>query len=383
MLALRWDRALGLRRKVSGLVSRVRKPATISAEKLITFCFFLAVPVALYLPGVSFRHGRGDALAALMVLALSLRWTNKWRVAMLAAAFLSFASVWGKFGIEMVLLLFIGGEAIEWIATRDHALYVRLFRYIACIGILLAYHGILQTLNIDPSSYETSNPAVNSVSGWLGEQSSYGMAMAACIPAMIYTFGPEAGLLGFIPLIGTYSTSAVGAAAIGMMVMASPYVRSVATKAWLVIGCGLLSIAAYSKLMDRGAVNAFVNRLETWKMASRIWRNFWLFGLGPESFYRLRVTEISGKSLMWWQHAHNEPLQWVFETGTLGAIALGGYLVHVVPRFLRSEHELKIPLAAMVLSMAFSSMFHFGLHVAGPAILALLAVGMMEGLSRG
>lgn len=87
----------------------------------------------------------------------------------------------------------------------------------------------------------------------------------------------------------------------------------------------VLGAAGWLAVMEvRGGVaSTLASRVEVWTLG--LWDMLgapWL-GWGPGAWIVRTPAHMPGEL---WLHAHNEPLQWVYETGAAGAVLLGGWL---------------------------------------------------------
>ncbi|KKL96013.1 hypothetical protein LCGC14_1848710, partial [marine sediment metagenome] len=303
-------------------------------NRVMTWALAFVLLAAFYLPIVSFRVGRANAFLALLAFAISLRWSNKWRTAMLGAAVLSFAAVFAKYGLGFIVACFVAGEAIEWISKQDARAYRLWITAIAVIGVVLSLHGILQYFNLDPTTWDKLDHSINIVGAWTGEQATFSAAVATALPAIAFILGPLAVLPSLAVLSVAFSTSAIMAGFVGLLVVAWNRIKDVPTKA--IICFGMMSVAAAYAVQVDGVWSSLSQRMATWEVAVKMWPQHWLFGIGPEGFYRMRLTAMDGNNWQWWTHMHNEYLQWVFEIGAVGAVAMVGYLWTLTRRLVRS-----------------------------------------------
>lgn len=132
-----------------------------------------------------------------------------------------------------------------------------------------------------------------------------------------------------------------------------------------------------------GTYRGFVSgrlRVEIWVAALIDWmQTNPIFGLGLGGWYQ-RVPKIQAATRLgmdgpvsgFWTTAHNEVWQWIYETGLVGAVLLGGYLwserrMVLHPRF-----------GPAVASIAVVALVHFPAHIVATGMLTMIVLGLAQ-----
>ncbi|MEO0602119.1 MAG: O-antigen ligase family protein, partial [Myxococcota bacterium] len=125
------------------------------------------------------------------------------------------------------------------------------------------------------------------------------------------------------------------------------------------------------------------SRAAIWLATLRLWADHPLFGSGAGTFGRAVDAYRTDLDFTSWHHAHNEPLQWVAETGLVGALALVGAVAWWWQRRSPRGRSRYGWLSLGLLGIALHALVEFPLHIPGILLVAaaLLAVEQVAGRS--
>jgi O-antigen ligase len=101
----------------------------------------------------------------------------------------------------------------------------------------------------------------------------------------------------------------------------------------------------------------------------------WLWGSGLGGFEAVFKQVQSPTLSNWYDHAHNDLLQWCLETGLIGLLLLGVVLAALWRR--RRLDALRAPLYAGLSAIAFMALGDFSLHMAGTQLIVATYVGIL------
>lgn len=347
-------------------------------ERLTLAAAVVVLVVASAAPVTPIREGR----ALLLVLGLlglrALHWSDGWRTSVVLVALGLF--VWHRqaIGFPVLLALYAAGEAIEML--RRPALVRPFFAALTVLGLVAAAHGVVQRFDLDPLTCALApdgvsclEPRHNAVTGFAGEPSSFGGTLALTAPAALAVTGPWwpcAALLLAAGLVAAHTTGPVLAVTLAGTVWAWPRLHRAR---WFILPAALLVLGLYARFVDLPGVE----RWPVWRAgATRLLDSpFAGYGLGGWAASKFYETTRHG----YWLEAHNEPLQWAYETGYVGVVALGGYLGRLLWRLWHTPDT--AVLRAMALIALVTASVHFTAHVATTGVLLILTLAMTEAVT--
>jgi len=150
--------------------------------------------------------------------------------------------------------------------------------------------------------------------------------------------------------------------------------------AWLAAFAAFLFATWYglAPLTDRLAMTRSVDavRLEVWAvMLNDIDLVHWLFGVGLGGFEAVFKTVQPPGITGWWDYAHNDLLQWLLETGLVGAAILTLVLYGLWQQAaIRLE---RIPLYAGLAALALVGLGDFSWHIPGTQVVLAIYLGVL------
>ena len=128
-------------------------------------------------------------------------------------------------------------------------------------------------------------------------------------------------------------------------------------------------------------------RLAAWQGTLSAFRDFPLFGSGWGTFqYIFKVYQPEGLTL-YWDHAHNDYLELLLETGLAGAIITVAFFFFLFRVIMKAQWRgrdlyLGAGFAASITTMALHSLVDFNLHILSNALLFSLIMGLAVAMSR-
>ena len=171
------------------------------------------------------------------------------------------------------------------------------------------------------------------VGGTIGQRTLTGAYCAMVVPFAL-TDGWEAFALPFL-LVGLAITSSwlAGLALLGGLAVFEPW-----TIPGLAALVGLAIVTYRTKHLERlprgDTLDTVWQRLDTWRLLVHHGRRWplWLVGRGPYNvIYDIMRWDSRYKASLIHGHAHNEPLEFVYEYGVCGALALAAFVWRVAP----------------------------------------------------
>ena len=164
-------------------------------------------------------------------------------------------------------------------------------------------------------------------------------------------------------------------------------------KIWA-IACFLIIVAAYlvylglDPVIDRFYETDITKeqRIIVWQSTFTAFKDFWLTGSGLGTFIDLfhLYSPVAVQSI--YDHAHNDYLEYMLETGSIGIALLltfAGLLLHSFARadFQGKSGMIRIAVISSVCSMMMHSIFDFNLHILSNMLLFAVVLGMLSSLA--
>lgn len=352
------------------------------SERLVLAAVIGVLVVASAMPVAPIREGRALFLLLGLMALRSLCWSEPWRTGVFLVA-LGILLGWGDMaGVPVLTALFLAGEGIETVKRQRADV---LLLALAVLGVVEAFHGVLQWLQLDPTTcvltpdlLHCATPRRNEVVGFMGDRDTYGAVLALCVPAIIVTtrawwLRASELLLVAAALITGRAFGPVLALAGGGLVWLWPCRPRVR---WAVIAVATTVIFGYLTVVDAPGLE----RESVWMATARHLPDHPVIGYGLGSFYAAKFHDVATGTI--WAQAHNDWLQWAFETGAVGTATLLGYLGVLAWRLARRP---SVPVvtalrASLVIAAVLASV-HFIGHVAMTAVVLILLLGLTEQLT--
>jgi O-antigen ligase len=131
------------------------------------------------------------------------------------------------------------------------------------------------------------------------------------------------------------------------------------------------------------------DRIIVWSATLSAYRDFWLTGTGLGTFIDAFPLYASPELRGIFDHAHNDYLEFILETGAIGATLLLSFLTILassVYTAVKANHQsrrsmIRIGLISSVFVMLVHSIFDFNLHILSNALLFAVVLGMLSSLT--
>jgi len=176
-----------------------------------------------------------------------------------------------------------------------------------------------------------------------------------------------------------WSRSVGSALAVGIALVAV----AIARRAWALLGgLGVVGVLIAGAVMARGAAGLLLSAGERWANWQVGWRAFVDAPLLGHGWLRFAAAyaERRPPDANVTRYAHSAPVQWLAETGLVGAVAVVVAFVVVAPRVvsaLRGPSRPRAALAAGVVALAARAVVDYDLQVGQTAMLAATLVGLV------
>ena len=275
------------------------------------------------------------------------------------------------FSLGKMFNCFLGVVVIKTIAERVDLNFKKIGEFFTVICILNIIQLSLQVLNIDPI-FTMINGSVKQIdhTGLLSSRFILASVGALMLPFM-YSASPIY-LLAVVPLLWFGKSSiCVLASALAIIFLISKGDK----RKMFMFGWAFIAIAsAYIFLVDvPGGGIGMVKRFPVWGKGVEILRAHPWFGVGLGSWLRTGFVTIqqNGEPEQWtW--AHNDFLQWMFESGIAGLVILWIWLKDM---FKSCKDGVCICALSILSVIAF---FHFPFHIARLAGLGCFIIACVE-----
>jgi len=172
-------------------------------------------------------------------------------------------------------------------------------------------------------------------------------------------------------------------------------ITRVQTKKMWAVAAFLIIVAAYlvylgiDPVIDRFSETSISKeqRIIVWQSTLTAFRDFWLTGSGLGTFIDMfhLYSPASAQSSIY-DHAHNDYLEYMLETGTIGLTLLftfAGLLLYPLAKadFRGKRGMIRIAVLSSVFSILMHSIFDFNLHILSNMLLLAVVLGMLSSLT--
>jgi Lipid A core - O-antigen ligase and related enzymes len=118
------------------------------------------------------------------------------------------------------------------------------------------------------------------------------------------------------------------------------------------------------------------DRWEVWRlMLGELPWHYWMFGVGLGGFEAVFKTVQSAALRVWYDHAHNDLLQWLLEMGIMGAVLFGIALLALWRR--RRNDTLRAALYGGLVAIALVGLGDFSWHLSGTQLVIACYLGIL------
>jgi len=161
-----------------------------------------------------------------------------------------------------------------------------------------------------------------------------------------------------------------------------------AVAAFLVIVAAYLAYLGIDPIIDRFYETdvSKEQRIIVWQATLSAFKDFWLTGSGLGTFIDMFHLYSPAPLQSIYDHAHNDYLEFILETGTIGLsllLAFAGLLLYPFAKadFTGKRGMIRIGVISSVFSMMMHSIFDFNLHILSNMLLFAVVLGMLSSLS--
>jgi len=207
-------------------------------------------------------------------------------------------------------------------------------------------------------------------------------SFAAILSPLLMMVHPLLCLMALPLIFFSHNSTAVLAIVIGLLFLLKFEVRKSIWISLIILICSLA--AGYIIFYDMPG-GEFQRRFVIWYQGlSYTLKTSPFFGVGLGSFGRMAPITIDGESRLMWTWAHNEYLQFFFESGIFGLTILFSFIFRLFNKFKASFQDRSVRmLFASFLAILIISICHFPFHLGRfsgfcIAIIALLSIKMFE-----
>jgi tetratricopeptide (TPR) repeat protein len=186
-------------------------------------------------------------------------------------------------------------------------------------------------------------------------------------------------LLAVLTLGAIVWTRSIGGLAAAGVVVVAAWVVAGRLKAWALAALAPAGIALLV-VADRWAsahdALTLHGRWEMWRASFALWRDHLISGAGGGTFVLAVLPYRSDRQFVSWDHAHNDWIEWIAETGIVGLVGLVVALVLLRPRPTRTRARAALLLLG-VGGVALHALVDFPLHIPGIAMAAAAVWAMV------
>ncbi len=127
-------------------------------------------------------------------------------------------------------------------------------------------------------------------------------------------------------------------------------------------------------------------RIIVWQSTLTAFRDFWLTGSGLGTFIDMFHLYSPASVQSIYDHAHNDYLEYMLETGTIGITLLLTFVGLLLFPFAKADFQekrgmIRIAVISSVFSIMMHSIFDFNLHILSNMLLFAVVLGMLSSLS--
>lgn len=275
------------------------------------------------------------------------------------------------FSIGKMFNIFLGVVVIKTLAERVDLNFKKIGEFFAVFCILNILQLSLQVMNVDPI-FSMVNGSVREIdhTGLLSSRVVLASVGALMLPFM-YAASPLY-FLAVVPLLWFGKSSVcVLASALAIIFLVAKGDK----KKLMIYGGSFLALAsAYIIFIDiPGGGVGMVKRFPVWGKSVEVLRSTPWFGAGLGSWLRTGFTTVQNNGVQeTWTWAHNDFLQWMFETGIAGIILLWVWLRDM---FRNCRDAICLSALSILCMITF---FHFPFHIARLAGLGCFIIACVE-----
>lgn len=365
---------------------------------LIASVFLVPMASIVPVPGTIVWYPQ---LLALIIVGLTCASMLFWKLNRFLALFLvylvfSYVFICGQAPRSMLILILTFAAMFLTYAVTQVKERNLVYKAVVVMGLLNAVYVSAQYFHIDPFFKPTSTLAIDRMVGFMGSRNQLGIFQAIAA-TLSFSVMPWASLVLVIPLfLVKASTALIG---LGVGTISYFLISGYRFMAFLVLIAGLIVIPFFI----HGKASEFGERVGLWKLTikqanqgkavaqlnehtKKIYTFSPWFGAGLGKFFEISPMT---QGVLWqscssarYEHAHNDPVEALFEFGRIGLALLVLCVGGIVGDFIRCLHLLHPGTEKLILS--FSSLITLAVCSLGVYIVhapvSLFVLALMLGL---
>jgi O-antigen ligase len=295
---------------------------------------------------------------------------------------------------------------LAFFAMRDMHRLEMVIKIISFFGFCLAVFALLQKATWDGKIYWFREITVGSPFGPFVNRNHYAGLMGMIIPLTLgYAFTRSRRekqlLFGFFALIMAVSLflslSRGGIISfLAATVLFAFYLlwdkfktnKKWALAAFIGILCLYLLYVGINPVIDRFYQTDISHeaRFNVWTETFRAFQDFYLTGSGFGTFINVIPLYASRPTLLIYDHAHNDYLEFILEAGVAGTLLFMIFLCFFIRRAAKGRWDgktgiIRVSMIASVTALIVHSIFDFNLHIPSNALMFALIMGMLAASS--
>lgn len=280
--------------------------------------------------------------------------------------------------VKILANLFLGLFLIRELAERIDIDFKKVGNLLAVFCAFNVLWIILQMNNIDPvfSSVNPDKTTVVDIVGWMGLKSNLGTLAALSFP-FIFTANPFNAII-VIPLLWFGHSSAAIASVLTTLLFMLWFKSKRAFLVALILAgaAGILYV-----LKVDAPTGEFEKRFPVWFAGIRyLSGSNPILGVGLGAWAETHFTTIQNNGEpQTWVWAHCEWVQWIFEMGLVGAVALYAYFKNLFGK-ISIRNERHVLALSILIPLLITSAIHFPWHIARFAGLSCFMLACAEAL---
>jgi O-antigen ligase/tetratricopeptide (TPR) repeat protein len=181
-----------------------------------------------------------------------------------------------------------------------------------------------------------------------------------------------------ICVVIVWTRSMGGVAAAGIVVPLALVVAG-RVRAWTLLALapiGTVLLVAADRWASAHDALTLHGRVEMWQAAFAVWRDHWFAGSGGGTFVTAVLPYRDDRRFLTWDHAHDDWIEWLSDTGLVGVLALLVVVVALWPRPTRGGRRAGLLLVG-VLGVALHAVVDFPFQLPGIAMATAVVVAIV------
>ena len=295
---------------------------------------------------------------------------------------------------------------LAFFAMRDMQRLETVIRIISVFGFCLAVFAILQKAAWDGKIYWVRETTVGNPFGPFVNRNHYAGLIGMIIPLTLgYAFTRKRrerqllfGFFGLIMAVSLFLSLSRGGiiSFLAAMVLLTIYLlwdkfktnKKLALAAFGGVLCLYLFYVGINPVIDRFYQTDISReaRFTIWSETFRAFQDFYLTGSGFGTFINVIPLYASRPTLLIYDHAHNDYLEFILEAGVTGTILFITFMYFFIRKTIQGRWDGKsgitrVSMIASITTIIIHSIFDFNLHIPSNALMFALVMGMLAASS--